>query len=132
MHHFTCRVYYENTDFSGRVYHAEYLKFMERARSEFLRSLGINHQTLAQENMFFVVHHLEISFKSAAIIDDEIVAETQLLSLSPVSFTLGQNLFCSPRLLTQSLVKIALIKEDGRPSRLPPQLLGALDASQAL
>jgi acyl-CoA thioester hydrolase len=69
-HHLAVRVYYEDTDFSGNVYHASYLKFFERGRTEFLRDLGIHHSELAEQGIAFAVRSMQIEFEGAAHIDD--------------------------------------------------------------
>ena len=69
-HRLTQRVYYEDTDFSGNVYHAAYLKFFERGRTEFLRDLGIHHSELAEQGIAFAVRTMELDFVAAARIDD--------------------------------------------------------------
>ena len=127
-HEWRVRVYYENTDFSGRVFHAEYLRFMERARTEFLRDRGVIHQDLLKEGLFFVISHMEISFHGSATVDDEIVAKTQLRETTGATVTLEQNLFCENRLIIQSIVKLAVINRSGRPVRWPSTLKKALSS----
>ena len=81
-HRFPVRVYYEDTDFSGNVYHAAYLHFFERGRTEFLRAEGIHHSELIGEGIAFAVRSMEIDFPRAAHIDDELVVDTAVLDIS--------------------------------------------------
>lgn len=119
---FHCRVYYEDTDFSGFVYHARYLHFMERARTEFLREMGIEqNQMYERENVGFVVQNLNIQYMRPARMDDLLVIETKVENISGASFTLNQQIMRNSVILTQSSVKIACIK-NGRATRLPAQL----------
>lgn len=84
---FDLRVYYENTDAGGVVYHAQYLHFFERARTEFLRQLGFSQQQLLEQNLAFVVKRLEIDYNVAARLDDLLTVETQIVKLKkPPSF----------------------------------------------
>src|SRR5271155_5592062 len=76
---FDLRVYYEDTDFSGRVYHASYLRFFERGRTEWLRALGFDHKTLAGEaGLFFAVRGLQIEYVAPALMDDALTIETEI------------------------------------------------------
>ena len=75
-HCISVRIYYEDTDFSGFVYHAAYLKFFERGRTEFLRELGVHHAELAEQGVAFAVRRMEIDFEAAARIDDLLTVET--------------------------------------------------------
>ena len=79
-HGLTIRVYYEDTDFSQNVYHAAYLHFFERGRTEFLRDLGVHHSELIREGIAFAVRSMSIDFKAAAHIDDELEVVTEVAS----------------------------------------------------
>jgi len=126
VHDLSLRVYYENTDFSGIVYHAEYLRFLERGRTEFLRDLGIQQQQLAQEKRYFVVTHMDIAFKGAATMDDVIVVKTQLIALSRAQLTLQQKVVGEEKILLEAIVKLAFINEEKRPQRLSNTIYMAL------
>ena len=89
-HRFSVRVYYEDTDFSGIVYHAAYLHFFERARTEFLRSLGVHHSELIRDGIAFAVRSMAIEFEAAARIDDLLEVETRVASLTPARIV-GQD-----------------------------------------
>jgi len=118
-HRFAVRVYYEDTDFSGNVYHAQYLKFFERARTEWLRTAGVSHSLLARDGLAFAVRSLQIEFVAPAHIDDALEVQTNVLERSGARLRLEQSLYRGDLLLTRAEVLIAAIRADGRPTRLP-------------
>ena len=88
------RVYYEDTDAGGIVYYANYLKFLERARTEMVRSLGTNHNTLMDKyGLQIVVVHLDIAFKKSAYLENHLIVKTELKSLSAVKLEMKQTVF---------------------------------------
>ena len=111
------RVYYEDTDFSGAVYHANYLKFCERARSDWLRSLGIHHHKL--EDMGFVVRRMVCEFLKPARIDDLLEVETRFVEASGARIDLEQKVRRGAHFLFTAAVTVALVDGAGRPKRLP-------------
>jgi acyl-CoA thioester hydrolase len=119
------RVYYEDTDFSGAVYHASYLRFMERGRTEFLRSYGIFQSALMSEaerdGVGFVVRHMEIDFRKPARMDDSLAVETVLSELGGASLDMEQRILRKDEILVAARVRIACVAQ-GRPQRLPPQI----------
>jgi len=119
VHRFPIRIYYEDTDFSGNVYHAAYLKFMERARTELLRQNDIHHFELAKDGIAFVVAKLEISYLKPAHIDDMLEVVTQIKSAKRTRFILEQEIFCNDEILTRAAVTVVAIGANGRPVRLP-------------
>lgn len=121
-HSFPVRIYYEDTDFSGYVYHAAYLKFFERGRTEFLRDLGIHHFELIEEGIAFAVRKMEIDFLGAAKIDDLLVVETKVAEATPVRLTLEQTILREDVVLTRASVMVVAIKTSGGPVRLPSAL----------
>jgi acyl-CoA thioester hydrolase len=126
-HNFSVRVYYEDTDFSGNVYHAAYLKFFERARTEFLRAEGIHHSELAREGIAFAVRSMQIDFLRPAHIDDLLEVTTGLVAVSGARMTLEQSIRRGDSLLTQAkLVVVAIAR--GRATRLPRALVARLTA----
>jgi acyl-CoA thioester hydrolase len=125
-HHFPLRVYYENTDLGQIVYHAEYVKFMERARTEFLRALGIHQSDLVDLNIFFVVYHMDISFHGSAKLDDILVAKTQLSILKGASLNLEQKVFRGEELLVAAEVKICVVNNLQKPTRFPKHIFSLL------
>ncbi|PWB93121.1 tol-pal system-associated acyl-CoA thioesterase [Methylosinus sporium] len=122
-HSLTVRIYYEDTDFSGLVYHASYLRFMERGRTELLRDLGLGQRELlqAQGGLFFVVRAMTIDFRKPAQMDDLLIVETVVREVSGASFDLDQRVMRGGELLVGAQVKIAAV-EGGRPRRLPAQV----------
>jgi acyl-CoA thioester hydrolase len=116
------RVYYEDTDFSGRVYHASYLRFLERGRTEWLRRRGFAHQDLAATSgVVFVVRSLQIEFLAPAVMDDLLVAETSVGAVRGASITFHQRVMRGDKELVTAEVLVASIR-DGRPARIPADL----------
>jgi len=129
-HRFSVRVYYEDTDFSGNVYHAAYLKFFERGRTEFLRDLGIHHSQLAREGLAFAVRSMTIEFDGAAHIDDLLDVETRVVSASGARLMLEQSLLRQGAVITRARVLVVAIKTGGGPARLPQSLREKLAPGQ--
>ncbi|WP_046116624.1 tol-pal system-associated acyl-CoA thioesterase [Ensifer aridi] len=125
-HRLIQRVYYEDTDFSGVVYHARYLHFMERARTDYLRLLGVEQASLAiegdSEGLVFVVHRMEIDFKQPARMDDVLTIETTTEKAGGAKMVLQQQIRRAGTLLIAAKVIIAVINGQGRPRRLPEAL----------
>lgn len=121
-HKLSVRVYYEDTDFSGLVYHASYLRFMERGRTEMLRDLGLMQRDLALSDaakaFFFVVRRMEIDFRQPAHMDDLLSIETRLETIGGASLTMCQEVRRADALLAGARVTVALVS-GGRPQRLP-------------
>jgi len=122
-HHFKVRVYFEDTDFSGNVYHASYLKFFERGRTEWLRARGIHHSKLARDGLAFAVRKMEIGFEAAAGIDDELLVTTIVKTVSGARILLEQHIMRDDLLLTKAEVMIVVMNEQGRATRLPKEVL---------
>ena len=128
-HRWPLRVYYEDTDFSGAVYHASYLRFFERARTEMLRARGINQkELLSQTGLGFVVRKMTLDFKRPAEMDDEIVVTTLIGAMSGASLTLRQTLHRGSEVLVAVEVLVACVKQ-GRAARLPAALRHLLTGS---
>jgi acyl-CoA thioester hydrolase len=116
------RVYYEDTDFSGRVYHASYLRFLERGRTEWLRRRGFAHQDLAEiSGVVFVVRSLQIEFSAAAVMDDLLTVDTSVAAVRGASITFHQRVLRGDRALVTATVLAASIRND-RPARIPAEL----------
>ena len=122
-HHFPVRIYYEDTDFSGNVYHAAYLKFFERGRTEFLRGEGIHHSELAGQGIAFAVRSMEIAFDAAAHIDDLLDVTTEVAAISGARLTLRQAILRDGVALTRATVVVVAIKTSGGPARMPKAIL---------
>jgi len=123
-HRIQVRVYYEDTDFSGAVYHAAYLHFFERGRTEFLRAQGIHHSELASEGIAFAVRSMEIDFPRAAHIDDLLVVDTAVVEVSGARLTLDQSIERGDELVARAKVVVVAIK-DGKATRLPKAVVAA-------
>lgn len=119
------RVYYEDTDFSGLVYHARYLHFLERGRTDYLRCLGVEQSallTVDEEGLVFVVHRMEIDFKAPARMDDILTVLTSTEKAGGAKMVLTQEIRRDDTLLIAARVTIAVINGSGRPRRLPEKL----------
>ena len=131
IHHFPLRVYYEDTDVGGVVYYANYLNFMERARSEMLRVVGIDQKTMLDYNSFddvsFVVRHAEIDFKQSAEFDDQLMIISEIVKLGGASLVIKQNVVRNDEILVSGKIKIAVIGNDGKPKKIPARLRKKLE-----
>ena len=104
------RVYYEDTDSGNVVYHSQYLNFMERARTEWLRSLGIEQDKLrTQQNCIFAVHSMEIKFKHPARFNDALLVRSQLYGIHGASLSFSQKVFCENNLICEAKIKVACL-----------------------
>jgi len=119
VHRFPVRIYYEDTDFSGNVYHAAYLKFFERGRTEWLRDAGIHHSELAAEGIAFAVRSMDIQFEGAAHIDDLLTVTTEIAGTTGARLTLTQAILRDDQVLTRATVVVVAIRTSGGPARLP-------------
>jgi acyl-CoA thioester hydrolase len=126
-HVLALRIYYEDTDFSGVVYHANYLKFCERGRSDCLRLLGVHHHALSGQASF-VVRRMVCEFVKPARIDDLLRVETRLVTLAGARMDLAQKVRRGSETLFEAKVTAALVDGKGRPKRIPPAIVGALSA----
>lgn len=118
------RVYYEDTDCGGIVYHANYLKFFERARTEVLRQWGINQQILMEQNFAFVVRNMELEFKRGAKLDDALVVRTHIETLKKASVVFVQRLEDeNHQLYCQAKVDIAAINAEKMKPQIIPQAI---------
>jgi acyl-CoA thioester hydrolase len=124
------RVYFEDTDFSGLVYHASYLRWCERGRSDWLRLLGVYHSALiapeSGEPAAFVVRRLEIDYLRPARIDEVLEVTTECTEVSGVYLLLLQQIRRGETTLCKVVVKVVLISQSGKPMRLPPPIREAL------
>lgn len=123
------RVYYEDTDAGGVVYHANYLKFFERARTEFLRSIGWNqNELLEMKTCAFVVSDLSIQFKCPAKLDDELQIRTVLKSLKRASFVFDQKAFKGQQLMAAAEVRVVCIDPlKGLPKAIPSPMFETIE-----
>lgn len=120
---YNLRVYYEDTDAQGVVYYANYLKFFERARTEFLRDSGYKQMRLMQEGMIFVVRRVDMILHGPARLDDNVKIKTELAKLGKVSFDFKQKAFVNSQLITEASIKCgSLDSKSFKPSALPEYL----------
>ena len=124
VHFLPVRVYYEDTDFSGAVYHANYLKFCERGRSDCLRLLGIHHRRL--DGMGFVVRRMVCEFLKPARIDDLLEVETRFQEFGGARMEIVQNVKRKEEMLFSAEVTVAMVDGEGRPKRVPKEMAAAL------
>ena len=128
-HRLVARVYYADTDFSGFVYHARYLEFFERGRSDYLRLSGVHHTELADglhgERIVWVVRRMEIDFHSPARMDDVVTVETRTESVSGARIVMRQRLSRGADLLVSAKVEAAIVGVNGRPKRFPKEWIAA-------
>ena len=124
------RVYYEDTDAAGIVYYANYLKFLERARTEWLRSLGYNQSHIAEKNgIAFAVKSIEADYLLPAKLDDELTIETNIIKTTGVRIVFNQNIMCNTRCLFKSEIAIVCINlAKMRPAPIPDNLLKLLES----
>lgn len=124
---FSLRVYIEDTDGGGIVYYVNYLKFMERARTEFLRDLGFQHYLLSDEDFMFVVRGADIRYFAPARMDDALTVSAQVQSLGRASLVFQQEVRRSNLVLAGGRIDIACVKRsDLKPRALPERLLALL------
>ena len=118
------KVYYEDTDASGRVYHSNYLKYFERGRTDFLYRLGFNHKTLLQRyELYFVVKACDINFKKPAYFEDELVVETNIEKISRVKIIFHQMLKKENVIIVDSKITITSININGKIAKMPNEML---------
>ena len=128
-HLFPVRVYYEDTDAAGVVYHARYLHFLERARTETLRYLGIPHsQMIADFGAMFAVRRCEVDFLGPARLDDLLDVRTSLAEVRGASLVLAQTVRRNEDRLVEAVIRLACITPAGRPVRIPPPVSRILSA----
>ena len=119
-HTFNLRVYYEDTDLAGIVYYANYLKFIERARTEWVRGLGIDQSELKSEaGIVFAVRRVEADYLSPAQFDDELIVMTELQELTGARIVLSQDVMRGDDMLFRAVVTLVALTDAGRPTRLP-------------
>jgi len=125
-HLLAVRVYFEDTDFSGVVYHANFLKFMERARSDMLRLLGVDHAALDDgaygERLAFAVARIDIAFRKPARIDDVVEIETAVVESAGVRLVLEQTVRRGGESLVDAKVTVVMVNAAGRPRKMPEAL----------
>jgi acyl-CoA thioester hydrolase len=123
------RVFYEDTDAAGIVYYANYLKFVERGRTEMMRELGFAHSGIvAESGIVFTVRRLTADYRQPARLDDLLSVETRIVEIVGATLLLDQRVCRDGAVLAALDVLVACIGRDGRPRRVPPALRAALAA----
>lgn len=119
QHWLNIRVYYEDTDFTGMVYHANYLRFFERGRSDFLRDAGVSHQSLLarDEPAAFTLTNVEVDYKRAAKVDDLLTIRTRSLGVKGVRMFFNQTCLRGDEIIAEGRITAVMIHADGRPMR---------------
>ena len=122
MHRFSLRVYYEDTDMAGIVYYANYLKYIERARSDWVRSLGIDQNRLRiEKGLVFAVRKISADYLQPAHFDEPLQITTKMTELTSARLHLKQNVYRDLDFLFTARVMLVTLKHDGRPTRLPAE-----------
>ena len=117
------KVYYEDTDSGGVVYYANYLKYLERARTEALFSIGFsNKKILDQFNSLIIVKSCNIEYKKPAKFEDILDINSEVISLTKTSFKMKQNILRKGELITEANVHLVVVNKNGKPSKIPNEL----------
>ncbi|MEY4695883.1 MAG: tol-pal system-associated acyl-CoA thioesterase [Pseudomonadota bacterium] len=126
-HRLMVRVYYEDTDLAGIVYYANYLKFIERGRTEWVRALGVDQGALkAERGIVFAVRRVEADYLRPARFDDLLEVRTRPLSLGGARLEVGQEVWRGAALLFTAKVGLVCLTDAGRPARIPAEVLARL------
>jgi len=117
------RVYYEDTDAGGIMYHASFIRFCERGRTEFLRNLDLSCSFLTEEDgILFVIRHLEADYLKSAKLDDLLTVQSNIKTLKNTSFVMQQSIFCQDSMLFSMTVTVVCVDEQGKPVRIPEKI----------
>lgn len=125
-HLYPVRVYYEDTDMGGVVYHANYLKFIERARSDWVRQLGNDQNAMRDAGIVWVVRRIEADYLATARFDDDLVVETEVASLSGARLTMSQLIKRDETELFRAVVTAVCMNKQGKPVRLPAEIRASM------
>ena len=122
------KVYYEDTDSGGVVYYANYLKFLERARTEALFSIGYSNNKIQEEfKSLIIVKSCNIEYKKPAKLEDKINIISEVISFTKTSFTMKQCILRNNELITEANVHIVIVDKNGKPSKIPEELKQKLE-----
>lgn len=131
LHRFPLRVYYEDTDLAGIVYYANYLRFLERGRSEMVREAGISQRDMKARGFVFAVRRVEADYLRPAHFEDDLIVETRATGLRGASFEMPQRVLRGEEVLLDALVRIVVLDAQGRATRLPADIRAKLAAITA-
>jgi acyl-CoA thioester hydrolase len=128
QHWIRVRVYYEDTDFTGMVYHANYLRFFERGRSDFLRDAGVSHQDLLSRSdpAAFTLTNIEVDYKRAARVDDLLQVRTRCVGIKGARMRFLQTCLRGGEVIAEGRITAVMIHPDGRPRRPMPDMIAQL------
>ena len=119
----TLKVYYDDTDSGGVVYHANYLKFLERARTEALFSIGFSNNKVKEDfNSLIVVKSCEIDYKKPSYLEDELTIRSFIKSITKTSFFMNQIITKNKEVIVEAQVHLVFIDKDGKPTKIPDQI----------
>lgn len=121
-HKLDIRVYYEDTDMAGIVYYANYLKYIERARSDWVRGLGIDQRAMKADGQVFVVRRVEADYLASAHLDDELVVETDVVQVTGARLVMDQVVKRGGEALFHAIVTVVVVSEGGQVSRMPASI----------
>ncbi len=127
MFFFECEVYYEDTDMGGRVYYANYLKFVERARSKLLANIGIDQKHLLEKDgLYFIVKKISAEYLSPSFFGDKLLIKTHMLDIKKATLILDQKILRKDKTLFDCEVKIALLNSRGKVTKLPNEIVNKM------
>lgn len=127
MHRLPVRVYYEDTDLAGVVYYANYLKFIERGRTEALRALGVDQAALKRDwGLVFVVRRVEVEYLVPAVFDDVLEVTTALEKMGGAALWMAQEVRRDGTVLVEARVRVACMNDEGRAQRIPSEMRDAI------
>lgn len=122
------KIYYEDTDSGGVVYYANYLKFIERARTNLIQELGFSLKSLSEKyDCHFVVKNIHCNYIQSAKLEDELIIQTKFTEIKKASFKLSQNIFKYDKLIFESKVLMVNINSSGKPIKIPDSLMSVLN-----
>ncbi|MDD9706822.1 tol-pal system-associated acyl-CoA thioesterase [Seohaeicola sp. SP36] len=121
-HTLPIRVYYEDTDMAGIVYYANYLRYIERARSDWVRGLGIDQNAMKAQGLVFAVRRVEADYLMPARLDDELVVETEVVQVTGARLVMDQVVWRGKDRLFHAIVTVVVISDSGHPARMPANI----------
>ena len=121
-HKLDIRVYYEDTDMAGIVYYANYLRYIERARSDWVRGLGIDQKAMKEQGQVFVVRRVEADYLSSAHLDDELVVETDVLQVTGARLVMDQWVKRGDEAIFHAVVTVVVVSDNGQVARMPANI----------
>ena len=125
-HHYKVRVYYEDTDMGGVVYHANYLRYIERARSDWVRRLGNDQNAMREAGIVWVVRRIEADYRAAAKFEDELDIDTDMVSISGARLVMEQSVRRGDQVIFHAMVTAVCMNDKGKPVRLPAEIRALL------